>query len=124
MRSALLWQPPSYRSSRLRVKRKPRKKKITNDMTLSLLKEELPVQKREIFTHPSLGKLPARMVLECVFALSPEGKILHHHREELNATDEGNNMVVYTLNGQSPAPGRERCRIIPPFVREFGAGET
>ena len=79
------------------------------------------MQKREILTHPSLGKLPARTVLECVFALSPEGRILHHHREEMNTTDGDNNTVVYTLNGQPPAPGRERCRVIPPFVREFGA---
>jgi hypothetical protein len=81
------------------------------------------VQKREILTHPSLGKLSARTVLECVFALSPEGKILHHHREEMNATEGDNNTVVYILNGQPPAPGRERCRIIPPFVREFGTVE-
>jgi hypothetical protein len=95
-------------------------KKVADDATLPPHKEGPPVQQREIFTHPSLGKLPARTVLECVFALSPEGKILHHHREELDAADEGNDTVVYTLNGQSPAPGRERCRIIPPFVREFG----
>jgi hypothetical protein len=79
------------------------------------------VQKREILTHPALGKLPARTVLDCVFALSPEGTILHHHREEMNTADGDSNTVVYTLNGQPPASGRERCRIIPPFVREFAA---
>ena len=81
------------------------------------------MQKREILTHPSLGNLPARTVLDCVFALSPEGKILHYHREEMNAADGENNTVTYTLNGQPPTPGRERCRIIPPFVREFGTVE-
>lgn len=76
--------------------------------------------KTEILSHPTFGKLPARKVLECIFALSPDGPILHHHQEEVNTSDLPNDGVLYTLNGQPPAPGRERCRIIPPFVREFG----
>lgn len=75
--------------------------------------------KTEILSHPTLGKLPARQVLECIFALSPEGPILHHHQEEVSKSDLPNDGVLYTMNGQAPAPGRERCRIIPPFVREF-----
>ncbi|MBI3245196.1 MAG: hypothetical protein HYZ50_01675 [Deltaproteobacteria bacterium] len=74
----------------------------------------------EILSHPTLGKLPARQVLECIFALSPEGTFLHHHQEEVSTTDLANDGALYELNGQSPAPGRERCRVIPPFVREFG----
>jgi hypothetical protein len=84
------------------------------------------MQKREIFLHPSLGRLPARKLLECVFVLSPTGNILHHHKEEVSETalreGEGEG-VLYTPTGAPPAPGRERCRIIPPFVRAFDALE-
>jgi len=77
--------------------------------------------KTEILAHSSFGKLPARKVLDCIFALSPEGPILHHHQEEVTTTALADGGALYTLNGQSPTPGRERCRIIPPFVREFGS---
>ena len=78
--------------------------------------------KREVLSHPSLGKLPARKVLECIFALSPTGSFLHHHLEEVSTTDSGDG-VLYTLTGQPPAAGRERCRVIPPLVRQFAAVE-
>jgi len=78
------------------------------------------MQKKEVLSHPSLGKLPARKVLECIFALSPTGNFLHHHLEEVSTTDsEGE--VLYTLTGRPPAAGRERCRVIPPMVRQFDA---
>lgn len=80
------------------------------------------MQKREVLSHPALGKLPARKVLECIFALSPTGDFLHHHQEEVSATDLEDG-VLYTLTGQPPAPGRERCRVIPPLVRQFGTVE-
>lgn len=79
------------------------------------------MKKREILSHPSLGRLPARRVLECIFAVSPTSNILHYHLEEASQTDlageEGT--VLYTLTGAPPASGRERCRIIPPLVRQF-----
>jgi hypothetical protein len=34
------------------------------------------MRKREILSHSSFGKLPARKVLECIFALSSTGNIL------------------------------------------------
>ena len=80
------------------------------------------MQKREVLSHPTLGKLPARKVLECIFALSPTGSILHHHLEEVGKTDSADG-VLYTLTGQPAAPGRERCRVIPPLVRQFDALE-
>jgi len=80
------------------------------------------MQEREILSHPALGKLPARKVLECIFALSPTSNILHHHLEDTNKTDLEDG-VLYTLTGQPPAAGRERCRVIPPLVRQFGAVE-
>jgi hypothetical protein len=90
-------------------------------------KKESIMKNGEILVHPSLGRLPARKVLECIFALSPTGSILHHHLEEVSkshsATGEDEE-IVYTLNGTSPTPGRERCRIIPPFVREFGKSSS
>lgn len=77
---------------------------------------------REVLAHPSLGRLPARRVLECIFALSPAGSILHYHVEQMDtaalATAQGEG-VLYTLTDKPPAAGRERCRIIPPFVRQF-----
>jgi hypothetical protein len=73
---------------------------------------------QEILVHPDLGKLPARKVLECLFALSPTGNILHFHLEQVSRADSAG-ATVYTLTDQPPAAGRERCRIIPPFVREF-----
>lgn len=80
------------------------------------------MKKREILSHPSLGRLPARQVLECIFALSPTGNILHHHLEEVSQSalpGEAGKGVLYTLTSALPASGRERCRIIPPLVRQF-----
>ena len=77
----------------------------------------------ETLVHPSLGKLPARKVLECIFALTPDGPFLHHHLEEVETSQAGGG-TVYTLNGQSPAAGRERCQIIPPLVNEFDSFES
>ena len=74
---------------------------------------------RERLSHPTLGQLPARRVLDCIFALSPEGPILHFHQEQTSKTESENDGICYTLTNQAPAPGRERCRIIPPLVREF-----
>ena len=79
-------------------------------------------QQREFLSHPSFGKLPARKVLECIFALSPDGPILHCHLEEVDTSKQGGD-IMYSMTGQAPAPGRERCRIIPPLVREFDSLE-
>ncbi|MEW6300279.1 MAG: hypothetical protein AB1671_21505 [Thermodesulfobacteriota bacterium] len=80
------------------------------------------MRKKELLSHPSLGELPARQVLECIFALSPTGNILHYHVEQVSTSDlspaEGEG-VRYTLTDHPAAAGRERCRIIPPLVREF-----
>ena len=77
----------------------------------------------EVLSHPSLGRLPARKVLDCIYALSPDGPFLHHHLEEVNKTEDANG-IVYTLNGQPPTAGRERCQIIPPMVNEFDSFES
>ena len=80
------------------------------------------MKEKEILSHPSLGKLPTRKVLECIFALPPTGSILHYHLEEVIKTDlatEKGGGILYTLTGTPPASGRERCCIIPPLVREF-----
>lgn len=77
----------------------------------------------EVLSHSSLGKLPARNVLDCIYALSPDGTYLHHHREEVDKTEDASG-IVYTLNGEPPAAGRERCQIIPPMVNEFDTFES
>jgi hypothetical protein len=90
---------------------------------LMTAKEGSTVDQREVLLHPSLGKLPARKVLHCIFALAPTGTILHFHQEQVRTGDlptPGSPGALYTLTDQPAAEGRERCRIIPPFVREFG----
>ncbi len=79
--------------------------------------------KQEILTHPSLGKLPARKVLDCIFAVAPEGNILHYHLEQVTKADlsSGTDSVMYTLTDKAPDEDRQRCCIIPPFVKEFGS---
>jgi hypothetical protein len=72
----------------------------------------------EYLLHPVLGRLPARRVLDCVFALTPHGPILHHHIESMSVARESER-VVYTLTDHAPAAEHARCRIIPPRVREF-----
>jgi hypothetical protein len=74
----------------------------------------------EALVHPEHGRIPARKVLECIFALSPQGRILHHHLEEVEVNEESG-IIVYTLNGCNPHLERRRCRIIPPMVPEFPA---
>jgi len=101
-------------------------KKNRSTRILMTAKEGSPVDQREILLHPSLGKLPARKVLDCIFALAPTGTILHFHQEQVSTGDlptPGSTEALYTLTDQPAAEGRERCRIIPPFVREFGAVE-
>ena len=84
------------------------------------------MKKRETLVHTEHGRLPARKVLECIFALSPCGKIAHHHLEEVSTSEssgETDAEIEYTMTGAAPADGRERCQIIPPFVREFDPPE-
>ncbi|MCB1749695.1 MAG: hypothetical protein KDK06_21170 [Gammaproteobacteria bacterium] len=68
--------------------------------------------------HPELGELPARRLVECVFALAPSGRILHFHVEQVEIA-EGADGVRYRLNGQPPRDERARCQVIPPVVNAF-----
>lgn len=62
--------------------------------------------------------LPARCVLDCVFALTPDGRILHFHLGQLQAeaTADG---PCYRFVDPDGAPDRRRCRVIPPLVPVF-----
>ena len=71
-----------------------------------------------ILAHPDLGDLPGRRVLDCLFALAPDGSILHLHAEQAEATGPGQ----LRLNGQAPREDRARCCIIPPSVVDLRAG--
>ncbi len=77
-----------------------------------------PVNSHEVLVHPDLGALPARRVLDCIFALHPEGPILHRHitevRSEQNAAE-----TRFVLESLTPDPAHARCRVIPPRVAEF-----
>lgn len=73
---------------------------------------------RQTLLHPQLGTLPARRVLDCVFALHPEGPILHHHVDDMEIRD-GQEGVQYVLQDRPPSAAHARCRVIPPRVPEF-----
>ncbi len=75
----------------------------------------------QFLEHPALGRLPAHRVLDCVFALTPTGTLLHLHIEQVAGAAAGA-AIQYRLTGAPPAAGRERCRVIPPRVREFPSG--
>jgi len=76
-------------------------------------------QKRpEALVHSEYGRIPARKLLDCIFALSPDGPILHHHLEEVDVSDESG-VTLYVPNGALPLPERSRCQIIPPMVPAF-----
>ncbi len=72
----------------------------------------------ESLAHPEHGLLPARRLLDCVFALTPGGRILHFHAEQCEIARSGE-AVRYTLTGAAALPERARCQVIPPFVTAF-----
>ncbi|MEN9726201.1 MAG: hypothetical protein RL434_567 [Pseudomonadota bacterium] len=73
---------------------------------------------REVLVHPDLGALPARRVLDCIFALHPEGPILHRHITEVRM-EQSDSQTRFVLESLTPDPAHARCRIIPPRVSEF-----
>lgn len=75
-------------------------------------------RKRETLLHPEYGRLPARKVLDCIFALAPTGKIAHFHTEQVEPTETAGE-ILYAKTDTAATDGRERCQVIPPFVREF-----
>lgn len=75
----------------------------------------------ETLVHPQQGELPARRLLDCVFALTAAGRILHFHAEQ-TTIDRNGGRVRYTLNSDPPLPERARCQVIPPFVPAFTRG--
>ena len=74
--------------------------------------------KPAFLAHQDHGNIPAKVVLDCVFAISPSGEILHHHAEEFSA-EESDAEVIFKVNGQSPNDTRSRCQIIPPRIPQF-----
>jgi len=72
----------------------------------------------ETLKHPEHGDIPARRLLDCVFALTPKGRILHFHAEQCSIAKTGD-AVRYELTGAEPNPERARCQVIPPFVTAF-----
>jgi len=78
----------------------------------------LEPKRPEALVHSDHGRIPARRLLDCVFALSPDGPILHHHMEEVDVSDD-TGITLYIINGTEPLPERRRCQIIPPMVPAF-----
>ncbi len=76
------------------------------------------VKPHQTLIHPQHGSLPARRILDCVFALQPNGPILHVHVPDVTIRD-GAVGVEYVLQDRPPSPDHARCRIIPPFVAAF-----
>lgn len=83
-----------------------------------MLSTKITQGKTTVFDHPELGKLPAKVILDCVFVLLPTGDIAHHHREELRL-EEHENEIVFAANGGEADDTRSRCQIIPPRIPEF-----
>jgi hypothetical protein len=75
---------------------------------------------KETLVHPKHGSMPARRLLDCVFCLTPAGRILHFHAEQM-AIEASVAEIRYTLTDASARPERARCQVIPPFVPEFRA---
>ena len=75
--------------------------------------------KRETLQHPEHGDIPARKLLDCIFALTPAGRIQHYHIEQMQVCED-DSAIRYTLTDTPAADERQRCQIIPPFVTEFG----
>ena len=73
---------------------------------------------KQTLLHPQLGLLPARRVLDCVFALPPDGPMLHRHMTDVTINPQAAG-IQYILRDQPPSAEHARCRIIPPRVREF-----
>lgn len=68
--------------------------------------------------HPEHGELPAAKLVDCVFALAPNGRILHFHTEQLDESRRDEELH-YRLSDRDAAPERSRCQVIPPFVNAF-----
>ena len=83
-----------------------------------MLSTKITKEKPTVFNHPDFGKLPSKVVLECVFVLLPSGDIAHHHQEEVDI-DETEQEIVFSVNGHDPDTNRSRCQIIPPRIPEF-----
>jgi hypothetical protein len=73
--------------------------------------------------HPEHGELPAQRLVDCVFALAPNGRILHFHIEQ-TVIEARADEHHYLLGDAPPAPERSRCQIIPPFVNVFKQRST
>ena len=73
---------------------------------------------KQTLLHPQLGVLRARRVLDCIFALQPDGPMLHRHIEDVEI-DSAAPGIQYILQDRPPDASHARCRIIPPRVLEF-----
>ena len=73
---------------------------------------------RQSLQHPEHGEMPVCRLLDCVFAMSPSGRILHFHVEQTDI-ETSPEQVRYTLTTREPLAARARCQIIPPFVPAF-----
>lgn len=96
---------------------------LSSETLARILTETPPImptsaRKRETLLHPEYGRLPARKVLDCIFALAPTGKIAHFHTEQVEPTETVGE-ILYAKTDTAATDGRERCQVIPPFVREF-----
>ncbi|MEQ8231386.1 MAG: hypothetical protein RLW61_00265 [Gammaproteobacteria bacterium] len=72
--------------------------------------------------HPEHGRLPAQRLVDCLFALTPNGRILHFHVEQVEMA-QGTNGIVH-LTAAEPLPERSRCQVIPPLVNSFRRAAT
>ncbi len=83
-----------------------------------MLSTEQDSKKPSYLVHSDHGDIPAKILLDCVFALAPGGQILHHHAEEFDIAEQ-NGALLLSVNGNAPNESRSRCQIIPPRIPEF-----
>ncbi|MEM7466881.1 MAG: hypothetical protein AAF387_08360 [Pseudomonadota bacterium] len=83
-----------------------------------MLSTTIAASKTAVFDHPDFGLIPVKVILDCVFALSPSGEILHHHAEEFDV-DDNDGTTLFRMNGTPPLESRARCQVIPPRIPEF-----
>ncbi len=75
-------------------------------------------QARQSLQHPDHGEMPVCRLLDCVFAMSPNGRILHFHVEQTDVETSPDH-VRYTLTTREPQPERARSQNIQPFEPEI-----
>jgi hypothetical protein len=75
-------------------------------------------KKLQYLIHPEMGQIAAIRIIDCIFGLMKNGRIVHFHIEQMEVTEE-DAKICFNVTDKSPLEHRSRCQIIPPFVNAF-----